>query len=440
MARHLRLVAVLCLVILALGHSLPAQAQGNPADEIFRLVNEFRAQYGLPPFVYNANLAAAAQGHANYLASNGLYSHYGADGSSPQDRAERTGYVGWAGENYVAGTGLTPQQGVTWWSNSAPHFANMVSTRHTQAGVGFAHGSDQNYYVLVVGEPTNGPPSGRPAQVLSEVPAFVAPIELSAPNEDGSIIHTVGAGHTIWAIAARYGVSIADIYLFNGLNEDSIINPGDKLVIRLADGQAPPPTPTPPATYIVQEGESLWSIAAWNKLDLNIILWLNGLTEESVVHPGNELKIRLLPGEQPPPTATPQLTYFVKGGDTLLGIALAYGLTLEQLAAYNSIDPGTLIQIGQELKIVAPTAVATATPMPTETPTATPTLPSATLSPTPSPTATPAAVALSTPGPAARGGTGGRDWGTTLGIGAMIAGLGLTVFAGVAVMMLWRKQ
>lgn len=439
MVRHLRFIAVIGVLLLALGHSTTTQAQGNPSDDIFRLVNQFRAQYGLPPFTWNPTLAAAAQGHANYLAGNGLYSHYGADGSSPQDRAERLGYIGWAGENYVAGTRLTPQQGLTWWSNSAPHFANMVSGRHTEAGVGYAFGSDQNYYVLVIGEPTSGPPRDRPAEVLSNVPAFVAPIELSPPNEDGSIIHTVGAGHTVWAIAARYEVPVADIYLFNGLNEDSVINPGDELVIRLAEGQLPPPTPTPPATHRVREGESLWSIAAWNQIDLSTILWLNNLTEDSVVHPGNELKIRLLPGEEPPPTATPQLTHIVENGDTAWGIALAYGLTLDELAAFNNMDPNALLQIGQELSIRPPTATPTPTPPVTETPTATPTPESVgAVLMTPTPSVTPPSIAMITPEAPGDDGPGGLS--TALGIGAMIAGLGLTVFAGVAVLLLWRKQ
>ncbi len=440
MVRHLRYFAVIGLLLLALGRSTTTQAQGGSPDEIFRLVNQFRAQYGLPPFTWNPTLAAAAQGHANYLAGNGFYSHYGADGSSPQDRAERIGYVGWAGENYVAGTRLTPQQGVIWWSNSAPHFANMVSSRHTEAGVGYAFGSDQNYYVLVIGEPTTGPVRDRPAEVLSDVPAFVAPLELSPPNEDGSIIHTVGAGHTVWAMAARYEVSVADIYLFNGLNEDSVINPGDQIVIRLAEGQLPPPTPTPPATHRVSEGESLWSIAAWNKIDLATLLWLNGMAEDAVVHPGNEIKIRLLPGEAPPPTATPQLTHIVKTGDTAWGIALAYGLTLDQLVTFNNMDPNVLLQIGQELSIRPPTETPTATPLPTETPTGTPTpeVVAAKLT-TPTPTATPPSIAMVTPEGSATD-DGGGSWSTALGIAAMIAGLGLTVFAGVAVMVLWRKQ
>lgn len=418
----------------------PVVAQGNPIDEIFRLVNQVRAEYGLPPYTYNQTLAAAAQGHANYLAANGYYTHYGSDGSSPQDRAARAGYGGWAGENYVAGTKLTPAQGVTWWRNSAPHFANMVSPRHTEAGVGFAFGHDQNYYVLVVGEPSAGAPRARPPEQLVDVAAFVAPIEISPEREDGSIVHTVQSGHTLWAIAARYGVSIADILLFNGLNEDSFLNPGDELVIQLAEGQAPPPTPTPPATYIVREGESLWAIAAWNQIELADLLWLNGFSEDTVVHPGNEIKIRLLPGEAPPPTPTPQITHKVSSGDTLWAIAARYGLSLQELLDFNQLSESTLLQVGEELVIRPPTATPTATPPPTVTPTLTPGPDSALLVPTQAPTRTPVAVAESvspTPDPA-ESDEGG--WGRTLGIAAMIAGLGLTVLAAVAVMVLWRGE
>lgn len=436
--RHVIALIGLGLLVLLSGVK-PALAQGSPTDEIFRLVNQVRAEYGLPPYTFNGTLAAAAQSHANYLAANGYYSHYGADGSSPQDRAARAGYTGWAGENYVAGTRLTTGQGVTWWRNSPPHFANMVLPRHTEAGVGYAFGHDQNYYVLVVGEPSGSAPRARTPEQLADVVAFVAPIEVSGPREDGSIVHSVEAGHTFWAIAARYDVSLADIYLFNGLNEDSFLSPGDELVIRLADGQAPPPTPTPPATYKVREGESLWAIAAWNQIDFNDLLWLNGFSEETIVHPGNEIKIRLLPGEAPPPTPTPQQSHFVDTGDTLWGIALRYGLSLEQLLDFNQLSESALLQVGQELLIRAPTAVPTETPPPTFTPRMTPTTEVAALeTPTRTPTRTPEAVAesvVATPDPAD---TAGIDWANALGMVAMIAGLGLTVLAAVAVMVLWR--
>lgn len=431
-------LAAFCgMLILVVGFTGRAEAQGSPTSDILQLVNQVRAEYGLPALSYNASLATAAQNHAGFIAANAIYSHIGVNGSTWQDRAQAAGYTGYAGENLVGGTRLTPQQGVTWWRNSAVHFSNMLNPRWTEAGVGFAVGNGQNFYVMVFGTPNDAPPP-RAEQPVVDVPFIVAPIELAQPNEDGSIVHTVLEGHTLWAIAARYEVSLADLYLFNALTDDSVINPGDKLTIRLADGQPPPPTPTPPATHIVREGESLWVIAAYYQTDLNTLLWLNGLPQDAVVHPGNEIKVRLLPGEAPPATPTPQLTHIVRSGDTALGIALLYGLTLEQLTAFNNISPDALLQIGQELLIHPPTA--TPEPTPTLTPTLTATPEPVNLAQAATPTPEPTTVAMVAPKATAVVESDGGNLGNIMGIGAMIAGVALTVLAGVAIMVMWRDD
>ncbi len=360
-------------------------AQSGPQSEILRLVNQVRAGYGLPPLVWNNALAIAAQNQANYMAGNNIYSHTGANGSSPQSRALASGYPGHATENIVGGTDLTPNQGVIWWQNSPIHFNTMISQRYIHAGVGFAQGYDQNFYTLVVGVPSDQAGLSPPEATLPDDDALipVAPIQLAEPGEDGQIVHIVGAGQSFWAIAARYEIPIEQLYLFNNLNEDSVINPGDELIIRLAEGQAPPPTPTPPASHIVGEGESLWTIAAWYKLSLEELLWLNSMAEDSLVQPGDEVKIRLLPGEQPPPTATPQSMHIVQSGDTAWGISVRYGLSLEQLFEYNSLSANSVLSIGDQLLIVSPS------PTPTETPLATIT-PTTTVTPPPTATSTPA--------------------------------------------------
>jgi LysM repeat protein len=437
MGRRTSLTALCGILILLVGFTGKAEAQGGPTNDVLQLVNQVRAEYGLSPLSYNASLAAAAQSHANFIALNAIYSHIGANGSTWQDRAQAAGYTGHAGENLVGGSQLTPQQGVIWWRNSAVHFSNMLNPRWLEAGVGFAAGNGQNFYVLVMGTPNDAPPPRAEQQVV-DTPFIVAPIELAQPNEDGSIVHIVKEGHTLWAISARYEVSLADLYLFNALTDESVINPGDSLTIRLADGQPPPPTPTPPATHRVREGESLWVIAAYYNTDLATLLWLNGLGQDAVVHPGNEVKVRLLPGEAPPPTPTPQLTHIVKSGDTAWGIALLYGLSLEQLAAFNNMSPDAFLQIGQELAIRPPT------PMPEPTATLTPTLTPipvnlAAATPVLSPSPEPTAIAMITR-EAPETGTGGRDWGTILGAGAMVAGVGLTVLAGVVILVLWRDD
>ncbi len=306
--------------------------------------------------------------------------------------------------------------------------------------MGFAVGNGQNFYVMVFGTQNDAPPPRAQQQVV-DVPFIVAPIELAAPNPDGSIVHIVGEGHTFWAIAARYEVSIADLYLFNGLNEDTVLNPGDRLTIRLADGQPPPPTPTPPTTHTVREGESLWTIAAAYRTDLDTLLWLNAVTIDHVVYAGDQVKVRLGEGEAPPPTPTPQQSHIVRAGDTAFGIALQYGLSLDELLAFNQLSADTLLQIGQELLIRPPTPTPEPTPMPTPTMTsmAVALAPSAFRAATSTPTRAPTAVALAD-ADTAEAEMGGPDWGSVLGIGAMVVGLLLTVLAGVAIMVLWRQD
>src|SRR5215207_5835448 len=61
--------------------------------EVITAVNAYRTQKGLPPYTVNAQLAQAAQRHANDIACHKLYVHTGSDGSTAQTRVAATGYV-----------------------------------------------------------------------------------------------------------------------------------------------------------------------------------------------------------------------------------------------------------------------------------------------------------------------------------------------------------
>ncbi|MEW5986418.1 MAG: LysM peptidoglycan-binding domain-containing protein [Chloroflexota bacterium] len=407
--------------------------QGGLAYEIIDLVNQVRGRYGLPPYQINGALMAAAQVQADWLAANGIYSHYWPNGSSPQSRAAAAGYVGYATENIVGGTALTPGQGVTWWENSNVHFNTMISPRYMDVGAGFATGLDQNFYVLVVGAPSDSPPAvlSVAGQTTPDENFIVIPITLAAPGEDGSIVHTVQTGQTLWAIAARYEVSLSDLYLFNNLNDQSLLRPGDEIIVQLAEGQAPPPTPTPPLTYVVQKGDSLWTIAARNYLNLADLLFFNNLREDAILRPGQELIIRWLEGQPLPPTPTPPTTHVVQSGETAWGIALRYGLTLEQLLAYNNLAADTLLHPGDELRIWPPDTPTPTATMVVDTPTPVP--PAVTVvAAAPLPTLTPTATTLPTPAPTPTPPV--QDGPSAFSLAAVVAAvvLGIMVWVGVS--------
>jgi LysM repeat protein len=56
------------------------------------------------------------------------------------------------------------------------------------------------------------------------------------------------------------------------------------------------------------------------------------------------------PSPSPAPSARPR-TYRVKAGDTLSGIAVAFGTSVKELADLNGITNPSLIRVGQVLKI-----------------------------------------------------------------------------------------
>ncbi|NJD87694.1 MAG: LysM peptidoglycan-binding domain-containing protein, partial [Betaproteobacteria bacterium] len=56
----------------------------------------------------------------------------------------------------------------------------------------------------------------------------------------------------------------------------------------------------------------------------------------------------------PKPVAKPVPTHAIKRGETLVGIALQYGLDYRELAAWNGITNPNVISVGQVLVLAAP--------------------------------------------------------------------------------------
>lgn len=90
---------------------------------------------------------------------------------------------------------------------------------------------------------------------------FAPPLWLSpTPDASGAIIVIVQPGDSMWGIAARADITLADLFAFNGLTEGSIISPGDALIVGYATPELtvpevitptatlPPPTPQLTAT------------------------------------------------------------------------------------------------------------------------------------------------------------------------------------------------
>jgi len=200
-----------------------------------------------------------------------------------------------------------------------------------------------------------------------------SPTPTLPPNQT---VHTVQSGEVITNIAKQYGTTAKAILTANNLKDNTIIKPGQQLIIPLPVADVPTPTPTmlpsPTAvTYVVKSGDTLSDIAAKFNTTAAALMKVNGITDPTTIHAGARLVI-VQPGAVPTDTPVPVKTYEVQANDTLFDIAIKFGVTVDQLKKANGLK-NNLINVGQKLTIptgpggaaTAPTATPEASLMPT---------------------------------------------------------------------------
>ena len=149
-------------------------------------------------------------------------------------------------------------------------------------------------------------------------------------------IYTVKKGDSLWKIANKYNTTVEKLKSVNNLKTNTL-SVGQKLVIPSISV-----SPEVSDTYIVQKGDSLWSIANKFNMTVSELKNLNNLTN-NLLSIGQVLKIK-------DSSNNGKTTYTVQKGDSLWVIANKYGITTEELKSYNNLT-SNLLSIGQVLKI-----------------------------------------------------------------------------------------
>ncbi len=248
------LIPTLVLLCVLLDRSV-TQAQADPANEIIQRVNALRTAYGVPEYQVDYALMAAAQAQANWGLENKHFGHDGPGGSLPDDRAKAAGYGSGENsftiENVAGGTASlnTPELVVTMWQGDWGHLNAMISADYEHIGVGFAETNDFSYYVMMVGWiGTKASSRDTPIQEIPVVEPSSDPFIVSEPDEFNAIYHEVQSGQAAWTIAVKYGITLVELFAMNNITEDTILHPGDVLMIRPPDPATSTPTSEPKST------------------------------------------------------------------------------------------------------------------------------------------------------------------------------------------------
>ena len=183
-------------------------------------------------------------------------------------------------------------------------------------------------------------------------PTPVWMVQLSPPDRDGKIIHTVAAYQTLTTISQAYGVDIPTILALNGIQADWPLQIGQKLVISLGT-ITPSPTPRPltavekltPASdgmyyHEVQSGQTLSWIALLYEIALNDLMAWNGLNDSSILLPGQKLLLQVTPPATPTYTPGPVTPTATQKPPTVTATPLATQTLLTPTPTAVPLSPG----------------------------------------------------------------------------------------------------
>ena len=164
------------------------------------------------------------------------------------------------------------------------------------------------------------------------------------------ITYIIQPGDTLFSIAQQFGVNFNELVAANPqIADPNIIFPGQ--FITIPAGPTTPPIPPSGFNYVVQPGDTLSLIAQQFGVNLNDLIDANPEIEDpNLIFPGQVILIPVEDELPPPPSGGS--VYIVQQGDTLFGIAQQFGADLDELIATNpQITDPDIIFAGQFIVI-----------------------------------------------------------------------------------------
>lgn len=205
---------------------------------------------------------------------------------------------------------------------------------------------------------------GKKKVLMSLTASAVVAGSFALAEEVKASSYKVQSGDTLWSIAQKHSMSIAQLKSLNNLSNDFII-PNQVIKVASSETVVSNKNDTPSltekkssnkTTYKVKAGDSLSRIAKLHNISINDLIKWNNL-DSTIIYPGNVLTVSKSNSNLPNTTNsqqvknnTNQTTYTVKSGDTLSKIAKQYKTTVSNLKKWNNLN-SDFIRVGQKLNV-----------------------------------------------------------------------------------------
>ena len=173
--------------------------------------------------------------------------------------------------------------------------------------------------------------------------------------------HVVAPGETLAGIAQRYKVSQEQLRRHNNVQNPHLLSVGTELHIPLpvsarispASSARTEARPETPASYEIQRGDSLSTIARKFKVSVSDLQAWNGIEDPAMIRAGQTLKVRAPAAAAPSQSSSGSApkTYTIQSGDSLSTIARRFEVSVADLQRWNDIDDPSFIRRGQVLQL-----------------------------------------------------------------------------------------
>ena len=170
--------------------------------------------------------------------------------------------------------------------------------------------------------------------VISAVANYIG-VPYTPPEGITTNTYVVQKGDTLYSIANKLGTTVSELKKENNLTTNTL-QIGEVLRIPTKEIYEEEEN-----VYIVQKGDTLYSVAMANNTTVDELKKANNLTS-NILSTGQLLKI--------PSALLPESTYIVKKGDSLYSIANKYNTTVDELKRINNLT-SNILSIGQVLKL-----------------------------------------------------------------------------------------
>lgn len=142
-------------------------------------------------------------------------------------------------------------------------------------------------------------PERQLAQRSKKAPARTTP---ASPGKNTT--YMVRNGDSLWGIARREGVTVAQLQVWNNLKPSQPIRPGEKLVVGKSQSQQPirpgeklaagksQSRASADSYYTVRNGDTLWGIARTFQASVEDLKTWNGIGRPSSLRPGTRIRVR----------------------------------------------------------------------------------------------------------------------------------------------------